>query len=870
MALLPGDIISVDTGVSVDSKQKQINSARKVVHTGSMLLSTYSGALYYYQTNGTSAASYVIGTDYPIDISYRQDTDSIYLASFADGYQLPPVLLYNNTFNYYFDDFIVDYRFDTLNGMKTLWSGSSVYGESDDGVLKGLITPFSITPTINFSSTSGFKVEAIFTDTEFFEINNPDLSLKFREDTSEVAGIFFKEELVSTTGGRYIATLAPSGGYFTEYNSTPEVIVSGTPKRGFFSFFDPNVSGGFQAITDNTSADFFPGTTVTGYIDISVSGYLVTASSTQTYLRPILSTGTTVTRSGQVLTYDTNVSVYWGINSDSATFTGASDYEIVNPLIVAYENITITVNGSNWDYTLLADPSPYTVSPGDYIVDSLSNPTFTGVIANIIDSNTFSLEDNTGVTSGSRFIIFSVENRTEFPKKTVGGLIPFTPSIGFDDDIIDPRNAGHGTIDYQIYYQTTPTGSLATQALSLEQEVSGGFVTRSSNTGFQISYPDSATMFSGIDSDFSINGLELDEFRFYSAQTSGLDSLFSSDAVLFGVSGIRIDEISKKGAVISGIINHLDYSFDFGQLATSGTSIEEVYNYAIENLNLFLAVGEDGYAYMQIDEDLYKLPLDGSLFASVAPYTETDPNIEKAAGIVPSPLYDFSYNRNSGGFLQYTSYSEPLNEINIKTIAITGTVPTLSTRQLFLDVPEWTSKEFSILKKSEASSYYLHGIDHNSLYVNTISGVYITSTGNLSVSGSNGHLYDTIDDPNNPIALSGSFVQTGTLEYFIADTTESSFIGSYNIDINVPAFAGVNLSDTSLRAGTTDTSTVTTEVINAWGDPLNGVLVQYDVILGDGVVVPQNSTTNPAGESTTTFNVGTTPGQVTIRGTVSD
>lgn len=872
MILLPGDVIPVDTEVRADSKQEILNKARKVIHTGSMLNAVFSGAMYYYQTNGNSAASFILDTEYPIDVSYRQDKDSYYLASFANTYQLPPVILYNNSDNYYFDDFILDYRFNIVNGMKALWSGSNEFGISNNGILEPENSFFEIIPDIIFASNIDFKVESLFTTSEFLAINNPDLSLRLRESTNEVSGFLYTEELLSTSGGRYIVTLAPSGGYFTDYNSTPEVTVSSSNKRGFFGFFDPFIESGFKDLADNSLADFFPGTTVTGYIDLSISGYLVTASSTQTYKRPSFTAGISVTRSGEVLTNDTYVDVYWNSDSDSITFTGASNFQIVNTLTVFCEYITITPNGSNWDYTLAASPSPFSVSPGRYIVDSLTSPTFTGVIDTVIDSNTFSLESNTGVTSGTRFIILNPEDRADFPNQTEGGKIPFTQFIDYDSDVIDPRYVGYGTIDYQIFYQTTPTGSLSTQALSLEQEVVGSVVTRSSNTGFSISYHADATMFSGIGAELNIRGQELEEFRYYSAQTSGLDNLFSTDFILYGLSGIKIDEVSSKGIISSGVLNYLDYTFDLGNLATIGTSPEEIYNYALNNLNLYFAVGEDNFAYLQVETDIYKFPLSGSLFPTITGYNTSDPNINVASGLISEPLYDFSYNRSSGGFLQYTSYNETLNEVNIKTLSITGSVPSINTRQLFLDVPDWIAKEFIINKKPKASSFYLHGLDHNSLYINTPSGSYVTSTGNLAVSGSNGNLYDFIVNTKSLIAFSGTFIQTSPLEYFIVNdfNQNTSFTASYNIDVDVPAFAGVNLSDTSLRAGTSDSSTVTTQVINAWGDTLSGVLVQYDVILGDGVVVPQNSTTNLNGESTTTFNVGTTPGQVTIRGTVSD
>jgi hypothetical protein len=92
----------------------------------------------------------------------------------------------------------------------------------------------------------------------------------------------------------------------------------------------------------------------------------------------------------------------------------------------------------------------------------------------------------------------------------------------------------------------------------------------------------------------------------------------------------------------------------------------------------------------------------------------------------------------------------------------------------------------------------------------------------------------------------------------------------YNVDELMAAFVAVNVDDAIMPAGTGDTTTVTAEVINAYGDALTAKSVTFSVTGGMGSVSPTTVTTSGGGVATSTFTVGATTGLATITATVTE
>ncbi len=97
-------------------------------------------------------------------------------------------------------------------------------------------------------------------------------------------------------------------------------------------------------------------------------------------------------------------------------------------------------------------------------------------------------------------------------------------------------------------------------------------------------------------------------------------------------------------------------------------------------------------------------------------------------------------------------------------------------------------------------------------------------------------------------------------------------LNSFNLDDGISAFLAVNAVDVTLAAGTETSTTVNADVINAWGETLDGKTVTWSVSTGDGAVAPSSSSTGTptAGRAVTTFTVGSTVGVSTITASVTD
>jgi hypothetical protein len=362
---------------------------------------------------------------------------------------------------------------------------------------------------------------------------------------------------------------------------------------------------------------------------------------------------------------------------------------------------------------------------------------------------------------------------------------------------------------------------------------------------------------------------------------------------LAGVSGgptswkLSINEVDNEGQVVSGVVALLDIvpgGNSYSDLTLSGSTQ--------------MVVNESGEAYVKLFTDVYKVTLDGSLFTpSGSDYDETDTGITVVSGVVPEDdVLSFIYNDTSGEFLQYTFFDSNTEEVRVKSLTVSGgSDPSISTRQLFLDIPDWAEHAAS----GVPYSFFLHGTDHNTMFylrkhgqvgrnevkASDSDGEFSTSTFTSSAAN-----FTTADvKQGDIIILSDGFgtrkvvnvvndttltldgpVNSGTtssIDYTVASNAE---LKQFNIDPTLSAFAAVNVDDFSLRAGTSDTTTVRAEVISAWGDQLAGKTVNFSVVGGGGVVSPASDITDSAGEATTQYTVGANPDTVQIQATISD
>ena len=103
--------------------------------------------------------------------------------------------------------------------------------------------------------------------------------------------------------------------------------------------------------------------------------------------------------------------------------------------------------------------------------------------------------------------------------------------------------------------------------------------------------------------------------------------------------------------------------------------------------------------------------------------------------------------------------------------------------------------------------------------------------------------------------------------YYVDGSTN---LQAFNLDDRISAFMAVNAEDVTLPAGTAQETFVNADVINAWGEILDGKVVTFSVTAGDGAVTPSSDTTASGGRATTQFTVGSTVGVSTITATVTE
>ena len=218
-----------------------------------------------------------------------------------------------------------------------------------------------------------------------------------------------------------------------------------------------------------------------------------------------------------------------------------------------------------------------------------------------------------------------------------------------------------------------------------------------------------------------------------------------------------------------------------------------------------------GFIYIKVDNILFKYPNNISLGTE----TGSGATITTTAEIAQDGTNSFNWTHRSGigglPFLTYLEFDEVLDILHLRTLDKDTLLDTTDVKEVLLNI---------------------------STYDNTI----------------------------NPFKVFFDQNDFDTLYYVDAATNLQSF----NIDDRISAFMAVNAEDVTLPAGTSQQTFVNADVINAWGEFLNGKIVTFAVTAGDGAVSPSTDTTVGAGRATTQFTVGSTVGVSTITATVTE
>ena len=217
-----------------------------------------------------------------------------------------------------------------------------------------------------------------------------------------------------------------------------------------------------------------------------------------------------------------------------------------------------------------------------------------------------------------------------------------------------------------------------------------------------------------------------------------------------------------------------------------------------------------GFVYIKVNSTLYKY----SNSSALATESGTNSVVFPTTDQIPqdgTSSFNWTHTSSIGGsaFLTYLEYESGLDILHTKTLNKDTLLDTTDTKEVLLDISDYST-----------------------------------------------NAYTTFFDQND----------FDTLYYIDSGTNMRAF----NLDDRISAFMAVNATDTTLPAGTAQTTTVNADVINAWGEALDGKTVTFQVTAGDGAVTPSTDVTISGGRATTQFTVGATVGVSTITATVTE
>jgi len=216
-----------------------------------------------------------------------------------------------------------------------------------------------------------------------------------------------------------------------------------------------------------------------------------------------------------------------------------------------------------------------------------------------------------------------------------------------------------------------------------------------------------------------------------------------------------------------------------------------------------------GSIYIKVNNQLFKYA--NNVAFGIEDGTSAD---NTSTGQIPADgTNSFNWTHESGvnglPFLTYVDYDELLDIVRLKTVNKDTLLDTSSSKEIRLNITNYEANQFKLF-------------------------------------------YDQND--------------FDTLQYVDASTNLQSF----NVDDRISAFMAVNALDNTLPAGTALQTLVNADVINAWGETLDGKVVTFAVTAGDGAVSPSSNTTVSGGRASTQFTVGSTVGVSTVTATVTE
>ena len=421
-------------------------------------------------------------------------------------------------------------------------------------------------------------------------------------------------------------------------------------------------------------------------------------------------------------------------------------------------------------------------------------------------------------------------------------------------------------IDYERTGRTATSGTLNIQR-------SGSNYTSTQSGGFNetiSSEDDKIELFGITDASINVTG---DNFTLTP----------SGSAIYPSIPVFTIEEVDAQGSIVQTIVEKLNVIKD--PTKTYNDYIDGGVQLTASNTLLYVKVLNDIYTFSPAS------PIAGLV-------DEDTVGVERSQDVIESnKVYSFSYNDTEGGFLAYVYFDEPTDMLQVKTLT-SSTTPTPQTKKVFLDLPDWEEQadlgrpyQLYWLSDDNDSLFYIrrHGLGEvNDVKIESTTGVANGTTlftdssqnfvsagvkeGDLVIIDENGYTdngtYTVVQVTSTTSLILNETLEADTnIDYEIASDGE---LLSFNTDADQSAFAAVNVDDFTLRAGTSDTSEVTAEVINAWGEALSGKTVNFSVIQGDGAVAPPSDVTDGNGEANTQYTAGSTPGAVTIKASITE
>ena len=207
-------------------------------------------------------------------------------------------------------------------------------------------------------------------------------------------------------------------------------------------------------------------------------------------------------------------------------------------------------------------------------------------------------------------------------------------------------------------------------------------------------------------------------------------------------------------------------------------------------------------------------------------------------------------------FYKYAKADLPLND----TVE-SGTVAELIVGGALFGDPKYNTLNWN--GYTQAGLYYISG--------NTAdpgSGRYLNCIRSTTMSGNNPVKFAWLEQAGTYNDFYAADVNQPYLLYGLSDSDRKVYM--YNLNEDSSAFCNVVSNKQIMGANTGDVSTVTAQVLNVYGDPLEGKTVLFEISSGDGSVSPGSDVTDALGEATTTYTVGATVGTAQIEATVTN